>query len=264
MTHFYAKYDDYSSFLTQAFKESSSSRKESRNDNTLEECGGATWEQACRLAKEGWLDGMKLIEYYRSKITPKVTSRVLRPVPIDNIHGYSVNVGAYLSNMPECFFDREYEERNYPGRLYSLVVSCSFSWNVSTDVIIQRGAMVCALVDALEFAGNRVEVICNECTTDKGYKDETDIVVKKHDQPLDLTLLAFCIAHPAMLRRMIFSINELSGWASISACYGYPAEATNRGDLYIDEIHSGKISDSEAITWLIEKLELFGVTMEKE
>ena len=261
MKHFYAKYDDYSLFLTKAFQESNSYRKSSREARNLSWYGGVTWEQACGLARGGWVEGMSLIDKYRSKITSIITDCILRPVPIDNIHGFAVNVGAFLSNKPECFFDREYEKRNYPGRLFTIVVSCSYSCGVSTDVVIQRGAMVCALVDALEFAGNRVEVVCNETTTAGNYKDETDIVIKKHDQPLDMSRLAFCLAHPAMLRRILFSINELSGWANITSGYGYPAEATDKGDLYINEIHSGKVSDNEALEWLKNKLASFGVEM---
>ena len=261
MTHFYAKYEDYSSFLNKAFRESNSTEKESRQATSLDWYGGVTWEQACLLARGGWIEGMGLIEKYRSRITPMLTDNILRPVPIDNVHGFAVNVGAYLSNFPECFYDREYEKKNYPGRLFSLVVSCSYSCGVDTDVVIQRGAMVCALVDALEFAGHRVEVICNETSSSGQYKDETDIVIKKHDQPLDLSGLAFCIAHPAMLRRILFSINELSGWADMSRDYGSPDEASYKGDLYIDEINSGKISDSEAIVWLKDKLKSFGIEM---
>ena len=262
MKHFYSRYEDYSSFLIQAFKESSSSRKGSRRDTDLSWYGGATWDQACILAKAGWIEGMDMIEMYRCKITPMITDTILRPVPIDNIHGFAVNVGAFLSNMPECFHDREYERRNYPGRLFTLVVSCAYSCGVDTDIVIQRGAMVCALIDAMEYAGNRVEVICNEAVYYGGCKNEVDVVLKKHDQPLDLSQLAFCLAHPAMLRRLMFSINEQSGWADLSrGSYGIPDEASDKGDLYIDEINSGKISDSEAIEWLNDKLKSCGIEM---
>ena len=263
MKHFYAKYDDYSSFLDQAFKESHAKNRSSRNNypDAKEWYGGVSWEEACELARIGWIEGMKKIESYRAFISPMVTKTILKPVPINNIHGFTVDVGSFLSNMPDCFIDWDFEKRNYPGRLFTLVVSSSYSWRVSTDVIIQRGAMVCALVDALEFAGNRVEVICNETTTDGYYKDETDVVIKKHDQSLDMAQLAFCLAHPAMLRRIIFSINELSGWSDISSGYGSPSEATNKGDLYINEIHSGKMTDEQALDWLLEKLKAFGVDL---
>lgn len=67
-----------------------------------------------------------------------------------------------------------------------------------------------------------------------------------------------------MLRRIMFSINELSGWADLSSGnYGSPYEATNKGDLYIDEINTGKVSDGEVIAWLVDKLESLGVEMRK-
>ena len=263
MKHFYERYDDYSSFLRDAFKESSSKQKSSRS-RTETAWHGGTWEEACLLAERGWLEGMSKIDRYRLEILPTVAKNVLRPIPINNVHGFSVDVGAFLSNMPECFNDREYEKRNYPGRLFTLVVSCSYSFKVSTDIVIQRGAIVCSLIDALEIAGNRVEVICNETSESGGYRNETDIVIKKHDQPLDMPRLAFCLAHPAMLRRILFSLNELSGWADFAQGYGYPAEASNKGDLYIDEINSGKVSNEEAISWLTEKLKEFGVEMESQ
>ena len=266
MKQFYSKYEDYSSFLTQAFKESASKIKSSRSEYDIEKDGRVAGDLACQMARCGWIEGMELIEKYRCRITPVLTDTILRPVPANNIHGFAVDVGAYLSNLPDCFIDREFEKRNYPGRLFTLVVSCSYSWSVSTDVIIQRGAMICALVDAMEYAGHRVEVICNDTSTIYGgdYKNEVDVVLKKHDQALDLSQLAFCLAHPAMLRRIMFSINELSGWADLSrGNYGFPYEATNKGDLYIDEINTGKVSDGEAIAWLVDKLESLGVEMRK-
>ena len=43
----------------------------------------------------------------------------------------------------------------------------------------------------------------------------------------------------------MFSINELSGCADLSnGSYGSPYEATNKGDLYIDEINTGKALQS--------------------
>jgi len=43
--------------------------------------------------------------------------------------------------------------------------------------------------------------------------------------------LAFCLAHPAMLRRIMFSVAELEGWSDFVYNYGYPAEASDKGDI---------------------------------
>lgn len=258
----YLHFNNLQDFWNYSFRESDArirssraGRQGARWDNNL------IWEEAKHIAQSGWVDGMNEIEKYRAVLEPQITKHILRPIPESSYTGYVVDVGTYLSNNPECFITRGWEKKNYPGKLYTLVVSCSFSYNVDSDTIIKRGALVCALVDALEYAGHRVEVICNETTTSYGGgKNEIDVVVKQHEQPLDMTDLAFCLAHPAMLRRIMFSANELMGWSDYTGgSYGVPCEATNQGDLYINEIHSGKIVVEEAVTWLFEKLKALGV-----
>lgn len=71
--------------------------------------------------------------------------------------------------------------------------------------------------------------------------------------------MAFCLAHPAMLRRFMFSVAELEGWADYAHAYGIPDEATDKGDLYIDEIYSYIVPNSQAINWVTEKLKKLGV-----
>ena len=261
----YLHFDNLQDFWDYSFQDSHarirSSRRERRGDSWDK---NLTWDEAKLLAQSGWVEGMKEIEKYRAILEPQITKHILRPIPESSCTGYVVDVGAYLSNNPECFITRGWEKKNYPGKLYTLVASCSFSCNVDSDTIIKRGALVCALVDALEYAGHRVEVICNETSTKYDSKNEIDVVVKQHEQPLDMTDLAFCLAHPAMLRRIMFSANELMGWSDYTeGTYGTPSEATNQGDLYINEIHSGKIVVEEAIRWLLDKLQTLGVDIEE-
>ena len=52
---------------------------------------------------------------------------------------------------------------------------------------------------------------------------------KKAQQSLNIVELAFCLAHPAMLRRFMFSVAELEGWADYAHAYGIPDEATDKG-----------------------------------
>ena len=154
-------FDDLSAFWDFSMQESNAYRKSSRDDNLLQWSGGLTWDQAKRLALSGWLDILNEIEKYRAKVFLIIAKKVLRPQQVYSLAGYCVDVGSFLSNQPECFIAREYEERNYPGRIYKIISSISFSAAISPQTIIQRGAMICALIDAIEFAGHRTEVICN-------------------------------------------------------------------------------------------------------
>jgi hypothetical protein len=136
--------------------------------------------------------------------------------------------------------------------------------------------MICALVDAIEYAGHRAEVICNDASSfyssdqhraglskSSGWF-EISVIVKKANQPLEMSELAFCLAHPAMLRRIMFSVAELEGWSDFAPNYGSPAEASNKGDLYVKEIFTSKVSNEVAIDWVINELENLGVKIEKK
>lgn len=267
-------FDDLSSFWRYAMQDSTAYRKSSRDNHSLQWSGGLTWEEAKQMAISGWRDGMKEIEKYRAQILPIIAEKVLRPQQIYAIAGYTVDVGSFLANEPECFIAREYEEKNYPGRIYKIVCSISFSAAISPETIIQRGAMICALIDAIEFAGHRAEVICNDAMSAGDYGEyrqgknkergwfETSVTVKKSTQPLEMTDLAFCLAHPAMLRKIMFSVCELNGWSDFANNYGYPAEATDKGDIYIREVFSGTVPDEQAITWVLTELEKLGINLE--
>jgi hypothetical protein len=267
-------FEDLDEFWKYSFKDSKAQEKSSRNNSNLQWSGGLTWEQAKRRARSGWREGMQEIDKYRAQIVPIITEKVLRPKQIYSVAGYNVDVGSFMANEPECFLSREYEERNYPGQIYKIVASISFSASIKPETIIQRGAMICALIDAIEFAGHRVEVICNDASTirdsnehrqGKNKEDgwfEVSVIVKKASQPLEMSDLAFCLSHPAMLRRIMFSVAELEGWSDFTYDYGYPAEASDKGDMYIKEIYSGVVSDKEAINWVLSELGKLGINIE--
>ena len=121
--------------------------------------------------------------------------------------------------------------------------------------------MVCALADAIEMSGFRGEIVVNDTSIyiTRDRKLEIDVILKKAQQSLNITELAFCLAHPAMLRRFMFSIAELEGWADYAHAYGIPHEATDKGDLYINEIYSYIVPNSQAINWVTEQLKKLGV-----
>lgn len=278
-------FDDLHTFWQYAMGESDAYTRKSREERAdyIEWSGGLTWEEAKRMALSGWGEIIPEIEKYRAVITPIITDKVLRPRQIYSVAGYSVDVGAFLANDPECFINREYEERNYPGKVFKIVCSVSHSSGISTNVIINRGAIVCALIDAIEYAGHRVEVVCNLATSAnydesslKGQEKEygwfeVSVLLKKSTQPLDMSDLAYCLAHPSMLRRIMFSAAEIEGWSDVSRVYGYPAEATEKGDLYVKELFYGEfaneseaVSDAEVINWVLTQLKSLGVDIESD
>lgn len=269
-------FEDLSQFWHYAMRDSNARRKSSRENYDVKWSGGLTWEQAKTMAINGWREGMLEIEKYRAQIIPIITEKVLRRQQINSIAGYCVSIGSFLANEPDCFIAHEYVERNYPGKIYKIVCSISFSASITPETIIQRGAMICALIDAIEFAGHRAEVVCNDAssansseTCRKGQNKslgwlEISVTVKKPSQALEMTDLAFCLAHPAMLRRMMFSVAEATGWSDFAYNYGSPAEATDKGDIYLREIFSETVPDNKAISWVLEELTKLGINIETD
>lgn len=268
-------YEDLYDFWLYAFRESDAYEKSSRG-YSREWNGNVTWLDAKKLALQGWQDGLEQVKKYQTEITPQITEKVIRPSQIYDVAGYNVDVGRYLSNDPECFVSREFVINNSPGRVFTLVCSISFSAAIEPETIIQRGAIICALVDAIEYAGHRVEVICNWAVSKYSSEEnrtgiikkngwlELDVTIKKANQPLEMIELAFCLAHPSMLRRIMFSVAEIEGWSDFAYAYGYPANATNKGDLYIQEIFSGKIPNKKAIKWVLNQLKDLNIEIKNQ
>lgn len=265
MINKYIVFEDLHNFWKYAIQESKAYNKLSRG-YAHDWSGGLSWNETKILALGGWKEGLKEIEKYQAKIIPFIAEKVLRYQQVFAISGYNVDVGCYLANDPECFISRISEERNYPGKIFTIVCSISFSKSITPKTIIQRGAIICALIDAIEYAGHRAEVICNWTTSANNTKAngwlEVDVTIKKANQPLEMIELAFCLAHPAMLRRIMFSVAEIEGWSDYTLDYGYPAAATNKGDMYIQEIFSGEVTDKNAIDWVMKELKKLGVDLD--
>lgn len=266
-------FEDLHKFWKYAMQESNAYQRTSREPSDRWS-GSLSWDEAKSLALKGWKEGLKEVEKYQAKLSPFIAEKVLRHQQVFAISGYNVDVGSYLANDPECFISRVNEERNYPGKIFTIVCSISFSAAIQPETIIQRGAMICALIDAIEYAGHRAEVICNDasCRYDSldyrngKYKEsgwfEVDVTIKKADQPLELIELAFCLAHPSMLRRIMFSVAEIEGWSDFIRNYGVPATATNKGDIYVQEVFSGEVSDGQAIEWVLTELKKLGIDLD--
>lgn len=266
-------FEDLHEFWQYSFRESSAYNKESRT-YANHWSGGLDWNESKRLALMGWQKGLVEIDKFQARVNELITSKIVRHKPVYTVAGNYIDIGNYLSNDPECFIAKEYDENNQQGKIITIVCSISFSAAISPETIIQRGAMICALIDAIEYAGYRVEVIANvalaeDCSNRYGSNKETgwfevDVTIKKANQALNKIELAFCLAHPAMLRRILFSVAEIEEWSDYATNYGYPSKATNKGDIYIEEVFSGVVSDDKAINWIVSELEKLGIIIQQE
>ena len=107
---------------------------------------------------------------------------------------------------------------------------------MSADTFFARGAAAVTLVEALERAGVRVQV--------------------------DMDKLAFCLAHPALHRKLNFALRlKHAGW--IGGSIDVPLD--QRGDIYIDAADSTAtgvwLDPVKAHAWVLAQLKAQGIVM---
>lgn len=175
-----------------------------RNDDD-DEWAGASWEEALRLAKDGWTDVLPTVDAEVAKLRERVEDEVLTTalVPAWDVTGSEVDIGAYLSGEPECMVDAVPQRISKRGRVVTFLVPAGYVNTTPHSAVHHRGVALAALCSSITAAGHSVEIWSGFCS----YVSETDRFasvarVTSAAEPLDLGRLMFVMMHPAFLRRL--------------------------------------------------------------
>lgn len=120
-----------------------------------------------------------------------------------DVTGDFIDIGAVLEGVPEHF--GRLHNGNPRNRRVRIVVYLAQGWRMEPEEIDHRSERIIRLVDALENANVRTEVIAvdtNECS-------HTEVLVKKFDEPLTIEDIAV-VTHSEFFRRMCFRASEWS------------------------------------------------------
>jgi len=237
--------------------------------------GTSTFAEAVRLARSGWPEGCEAVKAISAEIVQKVTDRILRPEIALDVVGDVIEMGEFMRGVPECMLAWVEGDEVMDGqgeRILKILLNFTASANVPASVIQTRGAAVCALIEALEYAGRRCEVIATHVVAaNTGEVREDVIVVKRAEHPLQLDQLAFVLCHPAMLRRLHFAFEETVPRAVRDAYgfrkgrgYGRPRATSERADIIVPEADgTGEqwASADTARAWVLKHLREQGVQL---
>ena len=228
---------------------------------------------ACAQARRGWHrpnEFMGMVD----NIEALCAKALQFDVPHYDVTGAVPDVGLYLGGEPECMID--FVSREVAKPMFARIfVDSSVSWNVPVDVIQRRSAAIVALLDAVEFAGVRVDldmgnVVRTSTGTQSGSVMMPIIPVKACDEPLDIDLLNFAMVSAASSRMLGFSMRERlfdpatewSKWRMHDGNYCYPLGEIDEYpldcDLIMPGLNSGSIysrifsSDTETVKWIKE------------
>lgn len=251
-----AHYESLWAFVEDAQKREKYSRRWDRSFTWTDDMG-----QAVALAKEGWSEVRDKVRLIADGITHDFSDRIEeRHTPNYDVTGGSVDVGRFLMGEPECMIDFIVEPVASIGKVVHVMYNGSVSGSVSTEALSLRGATCLALIDVLEALGYSTVVdVQFPVRNAREGKAAVTIRLKNSDEIYDADSLTFAIAHPSMLRRLIF------GWwdgvdakfqqsYGIGNTYGYPTKLIHRGDINVDSEATWQNPD-DAKRWVLSMID---------
>lgn len=163
---------------------------------------GVGYEGALRLAAEGWPEGVQQIQAM-AQLVP--TGQL--PTRSYDVAGDYPDVSRALGGDPRNMVRRGKVQT--PRPTVTIAVNVCVNGMVDGKMKMNYGAALTGLVDRLESKGTRVELLCTDAATkDFGHMISTAWTVKRAQDTLDLSAIAFSVAHPAMARRLCFAMYE--------------------------------------------------------
>lgn len=214
-----------------------------------------TWsfEEAMELARYGWKDGLEKVQELE-KIHFPLKDCLQQNYEIQtryNVAGGAVNIGRYLSGVPDCMRSMHIQSgHSLSSRVQKIFIIGDFHKGISTRKVIEHGYKVYQIVQALEMVNIQTEITmvfqtckwdCWHETEEKIEADfefyETYIKIKDSMDIIYPEKLLFCVAHPSMFRRLVFSEWERNP-ISVRAKFHFYGYCENSDEGYGHAIHT--------------------------
>jgi hypothetical protein len=253
--------------LTNPHTEADSNKESNWVDNGLT----SSLENAGTVARDGWSDVRPEIDALINEVQEQVGERFSREARVVNsIAGGAVNIGRHLTGRPDSMIGFKRQPSTRHGRIVKIVYDYGANGSVPAADMLKRGAVVAVLVDTLSTLGLSVE-LNGETTVKIGELGTHTTLVRLHDarEPMDINSLAYAIAHPSMLRRLTFSVREISkfGLSAVDRnSHGRSTPITLADELEADVVinrieHGGNASLmlSDPAGWVISTIKGLGL-----
>ena len=211
-------------------------RSMSSIEGSEEFTGTRSFQHAVDLAREGWPEGREKMEGKLSGLTPYVQSSARMPVETLDVAGYAPNVPAYCAGSPACMWSRDGDDVSGRAPVVRFLVNISMSFRITSDEIFNRGAALCAAIEYLEATDRRCEVVACCRLDDDLCTQDVFVTLKRAEEHPELDRLAMFLAHPSILRRLIFRLNELDDklFAGLVSHRGVPKDIEPEyGQVYL-------------------------------
>lgn len=264
-------FDTWEKFLTYVKEDKGDYfARSSQKEGNAQFSGSDSFAQALELAHK-WPEGTALCQRMAEDIAAKASVHVERMAFEFATHdGNAFDIGRFLRGEPECVLKMVRKQgEGKAHKVVKLAMNVAASWSVDQEVLIRRGAALCAAAYCLHRAGYGTEIWAALALNDFGTTHfQVSVLIKRANAHFDLGRLAFACAHPSMLRRFMFAALENQGkefHAVLGHCYGRPTNLTGiKSDVCIERALGSEShwqSSEACVEWVLATLKTQGVVL---
>ena len=206
----------------------------------------SSFDEAVDLMKNGWTDMAQQMTQ-KLKVTPSM-ELMHQMRTVIGVAGFQPVVPLYLAGVPTNMVSKQMQP--VKQKVINVVKSIDYSGSVSADTIVEESIKAMQIIKKLESQGYRT----NLYVAIGSFKHDTELVckikVKSASEKLNISKLAFPLAHPSMLRRLLLRWIEVNPnvTKAFVGNYGRPASYEQMkkafpNDVVLPAIFDGKIDD---------------------
>lgn len=228
-----------------------------------------SWDSARDKFTNGWKNGVQGIEKIKAEILRRVDSIDVDSFDIHyDVVGQFIDMGRVMVGDPESF--GEITLMPQPKESIHIAVAASYAASIHQDVIYNRGAAICAIVEKLRrryhVTIDLVRFVDYE-TNFYGFRTLKTVIHIDTTNEFSRDTLAFCLANAAYNRRIMFRVNEIVFNQSDCSTYGCSKDTKQEpGTLYfpvIKDNHGPYRSVETSIREVERILEMYNVKEDK-
>jgi hypothetical protein len=179
---------------------------------------GVGYSGAMELARKGWSEGAKDLS---DRLAAHMPARDKEDSWRYDVAGELPDIGRFLAGDPAHMKRHGHPKGHRP--IISLAINVVANAMITAQQMANYGAALVTIVDQIENAGRRVDLVCAFAARQFGVKNVIGWQVKHAEDSLDLAAIAFSLGHPAALRRIGFAMIEHS---ATRTCPGYGHSTT--------------------------------------
>lgn len=202
-----------------------------------------SFEEATELFKNGWQTKAQEITKKLVMKNQVVNSQVQKI--LFDVVGFQASVPRYLQGIPTNMVNKKLTP--VKQKIITLNKDVSYNCSITTEQIIEASIQTLQLINKIEAQGIRVNL--NLIWGDKA-GNTTEVVkirLKSANERLNISKLAFPLAHPSMLRRLLFRYLEVAPTVTddYTYAYGKPLDGSQLKQYCKDEYVLPRLFDGD-------------------